>query len=144
MKSFRPQRWMILWGALIIPAAYGQSAPRIQANVPFDFHVDGREFPAGQYTVTAGPGASYLILQGADVKKAQFLLTMPVYNRTPIVQPRLVFNRYDNDYFLSTIWLGGSAAGKQLTPGHKETELARRLSSPARETALSAIQPAKL
>jgi hypothetical protein len=143
MKSFRLLRSMVLLGALVISAAYGQPGPRINVNVPFDFQIGEKAYSAGPYTVKAGPAATAVLVQSTDMRRAQFILTSPAKARTSISQPSLVFKRYGKDYFLSEIWLARSDTGRQLPPGRKETELARWLSAPDGQTVLGALERPK-
>jgi hypothetical protein len=142
LNSFRPLQWIVLWAALVLPAAHGQVETWLHVDVPFGFHIDGRKFPAGEYMVRAGSASNPVLIESKDMKYAQFLLTNPVSARTPVVQPRLVFTRYGDDYFLSTIW-PGSDTGRQLRPSRQETELARRFSAPAEQAVAGSFGPRK-
>lgn len=143
MKSFGLLQKMILWGTLVIPLAYGQLGTPINVNVPFDFYVGKNEYPAGQYRVSTRVSGSAMLLQSEDFRRAQFVLTQTVQAATSKAQPSLVFNRYGNAYFLSTVWLGGSNAGQRLAPGREQTLLARQLALPAGETVVQALGKVK-
>jgi hypothetical protein len=143
MKSFGLLQKMILWGTLVIPLAYGQLGTPINVSVPFDFHVGKNEYPAGEYRVSTRVSGSAILLQSKDLRRSQFVLTQAVQAGKSKEQPSLVFNRYGNAYFLSTVWLGSSDTGRWLAPGREQTELARQLPIPVGETVVQALGKVK-
>lgn len=85
-------------------AALGTS---VKANIPFDFMVGNKMFPAGEYTVSRGTAAGALILRSTEAKKAASFLVQTSSGKVE-TKAKLVFNRYGQDYFLSQIWDGYS------------------------------------
>ncbi len=101
-------------------AALGNS---VKANIPFDFMVAGKMFPAGEYTISRGSSTGFLVIRNYEAKKAASFL---VQNATGKVETKakLVFNRYGEDYFLSQIW-DGYSDGNQLPKSKAERKAAK-------------------
>jgi hypothetical protein len=134
---------VVLCGTCISPAAYGQLEPRIHVKVPFAFHVEDKEFPAGEYTVKASSGQTAVLLQSTDYSRAQVVLTNSAETHTVAEQSSLVFNRYGTEYYLSMIWLAGSNSGRQLTPSRQEKELAQKSADPGKTILAGTLTPSK-
>src|SRR5438445_13881115 len=117
-------KWVIVSGTCIAPAAYGQTPIRV--TIPFAFHVHDKEFPSGEYLVTASAGQTAVLLQGADHSRAQFVLTNAVQAPSPVEQPKFMFDRYGTEYFLSQVWLPGTYTGRQVPASRRQMELARK------------------
>lgn len=126
--------------AVLLPSAFAQNQA-INVDLPFAFQVNNKQFPAGKYRVSAGPGQSALLLRSDDRKQAMYSLTLSVESGKVREQPTMVFHRYGDRYFLSQIWMGGSNTGRGLATGAAERETARRLAQagPQPATELVAI-----
>ena len=117
--------------AVSLSSAYAQSGQMITVDLPFAFQVNNHEFPAGKYEVKADAGQAAVLLRSADCKRAIFSLSAPVESANTHALPSLVFNRYNDSYFLSQIWMPGTNSGRGLSTSATERELARRLSKSA-------------
>jgi len=51
-------------------------------------------------------------------------MTLPVESKHGIPEPKLIFHRYGQTYFLSRIWTGESM-GRQLFESNREKEISR-------------------
>jgi hypothetical protein len=94
---------------------------RLRVNVPFDFNVGDRAFPAGQYSIErARPDSGDLIIRisSLDGKASTVRLTYPISTLTLTDKGKLIFHRYAGHYFLSEVWPAASADGRKL-PGSK-------------------------
>ena len=86
--------------------AFGQAGNRVVAKVKFDFNIGDRTFPAGEYRIESLGRQSYNILQiksVRDLSKNEFI----VANHANLQKqtPRLVFQKYGENYFLTDIFL---------------------------------------
>ena len=116
---------------LLIPMAifgFAGLTGRVSADVPFNFMVDGKELKAGKYTVSRistinSLGA--LIIRSADSKQAANFNVNGVTDKEE-AQPRLVFHRYGNQYFLAQIFDGEGNQGYGLMKSKAEREAAKR------------------
>ena len=102
-----------------------QSARRIVATVPFNFIVGDTEMPAGTYGVTPAPtGSGILRITGAENSKTVLRLSSSLH-RNNAGRGKLVFHRYQDQYFLSEIWVAGETDGRQLFKSSREKTMKR-------------------
>jgi hypothetical protein len=97
-------------GAMLICAAGTAQASTttvLRANVPFPFVVNGKNLPAGKYTVQRDDTApGILVVRQAEGKYAAAIVsTIPDSGKDPAgSKPALTFKRYENQYRLSNVW----------------------------------------
>lgn len=106
---------------------YSQSLPKLVADIPFDFHVGQAMLPAGEYIVNKSEGAlsHVLRIQNAITGKAAFASTLPGSITNSSSQPKLIFNRYGADYFLSEVRSPYQSVTYRLPKSKDEKEIAR-------------------
>jgi hypothetical protein len=95
---------------------------RITANVPFDFTVNGKTLPAGQYTVEPGSTPNVLIISNWKTKQSVLVIAQRLKVGAGS-KPQLVFHRYGNQHFLAQVI--GDANGSELMKSKAEREAAR-------------------
>ena len=94
-------------------AAHAQD--RIDAKVPFGFAVNGVQLPAGSYEVKdMSEGSGVLTIESTDGQKAVSMMTIPSSSPDD-GDPKLVFNKIDNQYVLVGIDYG-DGEGRQILP----------------------------
>ena len=106
---------------------FGQIPGAIQVDIPFDFHVDNKQLPAGKYTIHRLSGQGTMIIQSAAAgSSAAFMVNGGdrVIGEAPT---QVSFNRYGDQYFLSQIWDGSDNTGKKLGKSKAERETAARM-----------------
>jgi len=104
-------------------AAQAQSGA-LKATMPFSFYAGDQLLPAGEYQITA-IGNGVVKLSNRDAHKSVVFFTTGVKRVTANpISPRLVFHRYDDDYFLSEMWWVGQDGSKPM-PSKREAELAK-------------------
>ncbi len=124
-----------LGGILLAPLCAQQV--RVTADIPFEFIVGSTTLPAGEYallnTFRAG---DHLLVEGlsAGLHESARVLSNRAYSHSIDGPTRLVFNRYENRYFLSQIWVRGQDQGWSLLESHKEREAAKQASARPVET----------
>jgi len=98
----------------------------VSINVPFAFDAGGKTLPAGQYEIRAltADGGGARLIQSKDRESSVILLTMPLEAKSGELEPRLVFHRYGDHYFLAQVWMGG-LSGRRLFVSKREKEMAR-------------------
>src|SRR5215510_1909728 len=74
----------------------------VEANIPFDFMVGGKQLTAGKYTVEMGIAQGALMVRNWKTKQAAGSITQDYQVRAGS-EPRLVFHRYGNQYFLAKV-----------------------------------------
>ena len=106
-------------------AAFAGSSLAISADVPFAFTVADTTFQAGKYLVTPfGQGSSVLMIRSDDGRKGVLVIVRRhLQSGAEVGNPHLIFNRYGNTYFLSTVW-SGSDTGREIHKSRHEREIA--------------------
>jgi hypothetical protein len=113
---------LLLAGVL---AAWGGNAlagDSLRVNLPFGFGAGGKEFPKGSCNIDISTGARVSI-QCSRVRSAVQAQTLAFVGSVYEVAERkeMVFNRYGDTYFLSTIWIANE--GRELVMSDAEKEL---------------------
>ena len=121
--------------AFALPAR-AQSDRLISADVPFNFYVKDRAFPAGSYTVALIQitGADALKIQSADGRITAIIPTRGATARVTSRDARLVFNRYEDHYFLSQVFGLEDEAAQTVAKSRTEDALAKSVSAPERRS----------
>jgi len=111
--------------ALAATAVSAQTSRRVVANVPFSFIVGDRELPAGNYGIQpTSMGSGILRIAGTENSKSTVRLTS-LLRRNDSGRGKLVFHRYQDQYFLSEIWVTGESDGRQLVKSKREKVMQR-------------------
>ena len=109
------------------PARAQLPGTAMRADIPFDFIVNGKTLPAGNYEVKRlNDEPEGLIIRSVDNKHdhAVFETESTQQNRMPR-HDQIVFDRYGDTYFLSEVLTGGMETGRRLAPTRAERELKR-------------------
>ena len=120
---------------LTFSSALGQSDRQIIINIPFNFSVGEKAFPAGKYVIERNRKDSdtvWVIRHKDNVGKA-VLLTRPVRANDTVEETRLVFSRYDDLYFLAEFWTPGSNTGREIQISNRERALEKALAERRQE-----------
>ncbi len=126
---------------LIATAAYAQSSNlRLRFHVPFAFSVKNMTFPAGEYEVTQ-PTHFFLKVQNlVGNHTSAFEPVVPAQSRKQGVgRVRLVFHRYDNEYFLAFVSDGSWESTYDFQISKEETQLAN--ASPRKPVTIVSVTP---
>jgi hypothetical protein len=89
-------------------------------NVPFAFHIDQQEMPAGLYRIDHESSSLYM-LRGSS--RSGMVLTHPTAIRKVPAQGFVVFHRIGNAYFLGGLWSAGDNHTMQCFRGKAETQM---------------------
>jgi len=103
-----------------VSAVYAGSSSTGTVKVPFAFSVGTVLLPAGDYTVYEYP--SGLIRIDGDGSNHCLYMTYPGTSLGNHASMRLVFNRYDDQYFLSEAFNGIDDAGRKFPVSKLEKE----------------------
>jgi len=121
------------------PATVQAQSRQLKANIPFDFHVGARSFPAGIYTVRLIAN-SVIQVQDEAGKAWMTEMSLPVWSDDRNPNSRLVFNRYGNDHFLTQVQWRGYNQGQGLIKSPLEREVAKNSIETQRTVAASTAQ----
>ncbi len=97
-----------------------------QAKVPFAFQAGETMMPAGEYQIRRALPSSKAVqqIQRTDSSASTFVMTYPTDAREKNAVPKLIFNCYSDECFLSEVW-SGHGQGLKLTESRREKELSR-------------------
>jgi hypothetical protein len=101
-----------------------QSVPQ-RFDVPFAFHVGGKQLPSGEYLVQGQANSGAILVSALGRGGAAFVLTYGIGNphRPKPSTATLVFNKYeDRGYFLSQVWSGNWPNGLEAFKSPTERE----------------------
>ena len=132
------QRAIAFSGLLVLltfSSAFGQSDRQTIIHIPFNFSVGEKSFPAGEYAIERNRNNSdtVWVIRHKDNIGSAILLTRPVRANDVVEHTRLVFNRYDDLYFLSEFWIPGSNTGRELQISNRERALEKALAEKRQE-----------
>ncbi|MBI4906816.1 MAG: hypothetical protein HY820_24520 [Acidobacteria bacterium] len=126
--------WMtMVFAAAAISAT--ASAQELNANIPFDFAVGGKQLAAGSYSISTlrGTGPSGIIVQNRDTKQAAILIALTTTTTQSYGQATLVFRCQPGSCTIAEVHTPNGTARSFLTPAlrsaEKERTMAIRLSS---------------
>ena len=129
MKNLRSVLF-VLAAILLVPAARGQQNG-VKADVPFDFVIGNRAYPAGEYTLRAALNDSGVIrIENMTEVSASFTPSNTCSKASPSTETKLVFHRMGGHYFLYQVWTAGDLTGREFPKGRIEVELAQNHETP--------------
>jgi len=110
---------------MVNQTAHAQSlAYGLRVNIPFDFKVGDKTFPAGRYTVNRSQQDDSVIKISSWEGKANTLRpTTAVTIKKTRNRDTLVFNRYGDLYYLAQVWPAGAATGRELPVSRSERDV---------------------
>jgi hypothetical protein len=126
---------------LMTTAAYSQSSNlRLRFHVPFSFSAMNETFPAGEYEVTQ-PAHFFLKVHNlVGNHTSAFEPVVPAQSRKEGAgRVRLVFHRYDNQYFLAFVSDGSWESTYDFQISKEETQLAN--ASPRKPVTIVSVNP---
>lgn len=132
--------------SIMVAAQVAQAEQPMLVNVPFEFVAGNVTLPAGEYRVQKlERNAGILLINSSDPRAAVMLVTHAAQAREPQTESKLIFNRYDQRYFLSQVWTAGSNLGRQLSKSPREKEVAQsaRIETKAQITLVARLFPAR-
>ncbi len=116
--------------------AFGQTGKAVKANVKFDFQIGERIYPAGEYRIESISRHSdniLLISSVGDANKKQII----VANHSSAGErqtPKLVFQKYGENYFLTEIFFDTVQSGYSIRPSRRQRESEKNLALASPET----------
>ena len=128
--------------ALMAATETARAQEPLLVNIPFAFTAARVALPAGEYRVQkAAYQSSALLIQRTDQGAASMVMSFAAEAKAQKAESKLVFRRYGNRYFLSEIWIAGSARGRELpkSPQEKEQALAAHNEMPETVTIVARL-----
>jgi hypothetical protein len=119
--------WIALAAVFMIGgvAATARADESVVVKVPFAFIVGDRQLPAGEYVVKEmTDDGSVVLISSDDGRQNMVTLTIPSEARGATPRASLVFEKFENHYFLSgLVPQEGNEREIVLTPARMEHEL---------------------
>jgi hypothetical protein len=103
-------------------AASASFAETYYVNVPFNFALENKTLPAGQYVLDSSAISGAIVIRSDDRKISLAVTGASLTSGNSGREGKLVFHRYGNRFFLAEIWTRGGA-GSQLPHNAEEKEL---------------------
>ena len=115
-------------------AAASARAQNIRAHIPFDFYVNSKKLPAGDYSISRVSELNPQVLQirKRDGAAQSLICVVPTDKPLRSKQNVLVFNRYGEDYFFSQIRVP-SVVNAELRKSKTEIRLAKNAAEMKRQ-----------
>jgi len=108
-------------------AATAQMTRQMTVAVPFAFYIGKTALPAGTYTIyrtSTHTGNGFLVRDAKGNAKVVFN-TQQVQSGKSQSVARLEFRRYNDKYFLGSVWAAGNNIGRELQQSQLERETAK-------------------
>ncbi len=120
MKRILALTLILAAGFLTTGSAMAQLQNAVAADIPFSFILNGRLMPAGHYIIKADSD-THEVLRIDDRDDSVHIVTMAM----PAASERqadntVLFHKYGNQYFLSSIRVSGSSMNCHLTTSKQE------------------------
>ena len=125
---------------LIAPASHAQAHLKLRFHVPFFFNINNQTLPPGDYEFTQ---QSHLLLKVCNLRDhaSAFESVQPALSRQEgNGHVRLVFHRYDQQYFLTAVSDGSWESTYDFKISMEETQLAQ--ASPRKSMKIVSVGPA--
>ena len=105
-------------------ASVNAQSPRT-LNIPFSFNVGHKMLPAGEYLVEPNrtDSQNVWLLKTKEGSTSVVFPTVSAQDNQTQERIKLVFHKYDNQYFLSQVWVVGTATGNELPKSKMEKRL---------------------
>jgi hypothetical protein len=122
-----------------IASAQAQTKNIVIADIPFDFYIKNQKLTAGEYEIKKlylGGNQTTLVFQPKGGKTSTIVTMLPLLANREMSenQPRLIFNRYGSDYFLTKVLNPAENFGAQLPKTKGEIKLAKNIVETKQET----------
>src|SRR5262245_35403120 len=102
----------------VAAASIPAEAAQVRCQIPFSFTVRGKTLPPGMYHASTEAPQGVLSIRG----DGGFALAMAVgIESGDVTQPRLVFHKYGDEYYLHEVWLG-AGYGRELLQNRPKGE----------------------
>jgi hypothetical protein len=120
----------IALGLLMGTVSANAQDANFKVNIPFDFVANQKTMPKGEYEVKAvgASNSGALSVRRADKTAEVMLMSHSCTAKQAPEQPKVVFHRYGDRYFLAQVWAGNDSAGRELPKSRRELEVADSVS----------------
>ncbi|HET9215423.1 MAG TPA: hypothetical protein VFR18_00500 [Terriglobia bacterium] len=131
MNTNKDRLWLravVAIGLAISAQPFFAQSRYLSADIPFDFYISERLFPAGTYTVE--PQQNHDAVRLHDNRGNTMFVMTTGLSPNAVNSSRLVFHRYGDTNFLASIYWQGYKNGRALPTSRIEKRLAGNRSTP--------------
>ena len=129
LKGFTMLLLIVVMAIASAAVSNAQSSRKIVATIPFEFSIDYKTMPAGEYVVqTLASAGDALLIQKVDGSTSVLRQANLVESLGKESPARLVFHRYGQHYFLAEVW-NGTETGRRLLKSKAEQAIESELAS---------------
>jgi len=118
--------FVLVLGGVTAASAQFNFGSALRVNVPSEFVVEDKVFPAGEYSIFQTPSttdsSTNLILRGRN-GRSMIMNTMIARSNEAAMSTHLVFDVIDGTHFLSKIWLKGEITANEIPKSRFERRL---------------------
>jgi hypothetical protein len=115
---------VMILGMLALPA-FAQNAA-ITLNIPFSFQMGNKSYPAGAYGFTTIREDVLVLTKDGRVNQGMSLANHIASQQWNDRRAEVRFQCYEQECFVSQVWIPGIDGGLELRPSKVEQELAAR------------------
>jgi hypothetical protein len=119
--NLRPAAAPMLVALLALVPVSGEAAD-VRGAIPFSFAVNDVTLPPGTYDLSIRTAPGMISVRG--VSKVVLAMTIP-RGSSGDLQPRLVFHKYGDEYFLRQVWNGDRGYDLPETRGERDRKEGR-------------------
>jgi hypothetical protein len=117
--------------ALLLGSVAQAQQNRVDANIPFNFLVGDKAYPAGDYRIaSARVSARILRIDQTDGSHTALVGSNACTSARRAEKTKLVFHRIGDNYFLYQIWIQGKDIGSEFPKSKTEIEMASNQVNP--------------
>lgn len=128
LKGFMMLLLIVVMAIASAAVSNAQSNRRVVATIPFEFSIDYKTLPAGDYTIqTLASAGDALLIQKVDGSTSVFRQSNAIDSLGKESPACLVFHRYGQRYFLAEVWNGSNSGGRRLPKSNPERAFEREL-----------------
>ena len=121
MKQMKYVVMMVL--ALLMGVAAHAQTGLARTTVPFEFSIGGTVLPAGEYQISK-VGEKFVLIENLEgAAGVKLVLDKPI-QKLQSQQPKLVFHKFGEKYFLAEAWLAYSESGYEFYTSKEELNMA--------------------
>ena len=118
--------FVLVLGGVTAASAQFNFGSALRVNVPSEFVVEDKVFPAGEYSIFQTPSttdsSTNLILRGRN-GRSMIMNTRIARSNEAAMSTHLVFDVIDGTHFLSKIWLKGEITANEIPKSRFERRL---------------------
>ena len=112
MKSVRTLITICLLLTAATLFAQTENHQLLTVKIPVSFWIQDQFLPADEYNIFTVLPERAIRITSTDGRYSAVVNTLPNYASSPAENSRLIFHRYEDEYFLAQVWTLGQTVGR--------------------------------